>query len=99
MVLWNVRLSLKFGSKVLFNVGVPKHAIKVAQRACKDAALLGYAKKVVVGIENVVDDPEKFESDSIFGDLVKAMLRSNYAEREIPVPYYQWGADLDECLW
>jgi len=81
----------------LKEAGVPGDCIVEAQQALSELAAISRqaVRKAKTLIRQVLDDPDAFVADEVFGNLAKAVLaRKNQSPvAHEPVPYRVWGAD------
>ncbi|MEZ6091994.1 MAG: RtcB family protein [Pirellulaceae bacterium] len=89
-------------TRELNNLGVPKGGpMKVAVAAVKDAAQQGLSRaELRAHVARVVDQPEDFLTDSVWGPLAESLnqtfaAQSRYIGREESAPWKQWGDDLE----
>jgi len=89
-------------TKDLTKAGIPKTCMKLAQRACREAARAKVNKREIKRIvADVTADPSRFLAHGHFGALAQALLEHQQAAarwqpREQPAPWRQWGQDLEE---
>ncbi len=82
----------------LVKMGVPfGSALKMASRFLADYALKHEDRSgMQAALEEVVNDPEKFLTDPLRGDLAKALTEATFFPRKESAPWKQWGTDLEE---
>ena len=89
-------------ARELRNLGIP--AGESVQVALKAIGLARQGGLDMAGIRDricdLVTDPETYQDDPIFGELVSAILakqeaQSSYVPRAESAPYRQWGVDLE----
>lgn len=89
-------------SRKLREAGVPPEHFGLAVQAVQAVALRNRSlpKAAQVGPETllreVMDQPQDFLGDSIFGPLAEAIDRDGRFVRPDPIGYRTWGADIDE---
>lgn len=87
--------------KDLIELGVPKFAVRAAQNAIRDASRGGLKKGVLrQRVTELLDDPGSFVDKPHFDSLARVLLdrkrlRRDFQPRQEPVPFRQWGEDLD----
>jgi len=77
-------------------MGVPlgepmRHAVTLISKL----VLAGKKDRLEEELRGVLDAPASFVKDSLRGELARALLKAPPPPREAPVPYKQWGKDLD----
>ena len=90
-------------ARALANMGVPKGpTVKMAVAATNRAEKAGMDKKEISRkIQALLDDPESFKNDPVFGPLASRIAdvrraREGYMERSGPAPYRSWGRGLEK---
>ncbi len=89
--------------KVLKKLGIPKgHPLYLAKQATSAAQEQGMSKgELRRTLKKVVSHPHAFTEDPIFKELAATLLEKEEAspppafEEQEPVPYRQWGSNLD----
>jgi tRNA-splicing ligase RtcB len=85
----------------LLALGIPRETLPFATAATKAAARTGFKKgSLRRTLSELVDAPQDFLDDPIFGDLADNLIharsaRLGFTERPQPAPFDQWGQDLD----
>lgn len=89
-------------ARKLARLGVPfGEPMRLAGTAVRDARQMGIPKRDIPGlITAVVQNPQDYTSDELFGDLAQAILaqqtaQASFKERAAPAPYQVWGENLD----
>ena len=89
-------------ARKLARLGVPSgEPMRLAGTAVRDARQMGIPKRDIPGlITAVVENPQDYTDDELFGGLANAILARRAAQpsfqaRSQPAPYRIWGRDLD----
>ena len=89
-------------SRELVKMGLTKgKMVKTAIANSKEAAARGMDKKFIrKTIKHMINDPQSFCGDPIFGPLAAELMelnivRTSYRPRTSPAPYASWGHELD----
>src|SRR6185436_2341233 len=83
-------------SKDLVKLGVPlgepmRHAVTLISKL----VLSGKKDSLESELQAVLANPTAFTKDQLRGELARALLKAPPPPRDKPVPYKQWGKDLD----
>jgi tRNA-splicing ligase RtcB len=83
-------------SKDLVKLGVPlgepmRHAVTLISKL----VLSGKKDQLEEQLKAVLVDPASFTKDELRGELARSLLKAPPPPRDKPVPYKQWGKDLD----
>ena len=81
----------------LRRVGIPEGEPAIeAFKAVGRLASQGIRKvEMLRELKAVVDDPEGYREDEIFGSMARAVVNCRFVERREPAPWKQWGRDLE----
>ena len=84
-------------ARELYNLGLHRPQVDLAQTACRLAAQSGMPKSQIrKRVRAIVEDQKAWEADPIFGDFAKSCAQPIYDERLVPAPWTMWGEDLDQ---
>jgi tRNA-splicing ligase RtcB (3'-phosphate/5'-hydroxy nucleic acid ligase) len=83
-------------SKDLVKLGVPlgepmRHAVTLISKL----VLAGKKEELESQLKSVLADPSAFTKDALRGEFARALLKAPPPPRDKPVPYKQWGKDLE----
>jgi tRNA-splicing ligase RtcB (3'-phosphate/5'-hydroxy nucleic acid ligase) len=89
-------------ARELQNLGMPKgQTVQLAIEAIKEISKTGVTRETLrAAVKAVVETPDSFVGDRIWGALAECLLKSDrartdYASRTEPAPYQRWGSDMD----
>lgn len=85
-------------SRQLEKLGVPEHCIKSAIAAIQAAAKGGLrGTGVKQAITKVLENPDGFTADPIFGVFAQDILADRAFVRPAPISYRTWGDEIDQA--
>ena len=84
--------------KQLEKLGVPQDCYKAAIAAVQKASKSGFRGKQAKGkLAEVVQQPDAFENDDIYGEFAKELQAARQVVQRQPVEYRTWGTDIDQA--
>jgi tRNA-splicing ligase RtcB (3'-phosphate/5'-hydroxy nucleic acid ligase) len=79
-------------SRQLEKLGVPKECFKAALAGIHRAAAAGEGKRIKEMIQAVIDCPERYHRDALFGELANELTAAAQFAPTEPIGYRTWGA-------